>query len=474
MVVENNKIGLDEHLYRCRMVNNSQDINTAIANANVLHRELEWLEQVIVARLNIYFGHDSEYESIFNIVPPLHMEKEAAYVKFIHRYEMDIPERILLALALVAHVRPSFLDHFFLKNNQYDRGFTEFGGIRAVVHGGFLPTGETAMFLLAGQDLEQRFTFMHLLHEKHFFSSHNIIKLSTAPFNEPILSGTLNLSFELVNQFTTGIAGSPGFNVDFPARHITTEMEWKDLVLPARTHEQIEEIKVWVEHSDTLMNEWGMSKKLKPGFKSLFYGPSGTGKTLTACLLGKECKMDVYRIDLSMIVSKYIGETEKNLSKIFDMAEHRNWILFFDEADALFGKRTSVSDAHDRFANQEVSYLLQRIEDFNGVVILASNLKSNIDEAFTRRFQSVIYFPIPAAEQRLQLWSNAFPESVKLDQNINLSSIALKYELTGGTIMNIIRYSSLMTLKRNEKTIRLNDLEHGIKSEYLKEGKVVA
>src|SRR4030095_10078926 len=190
-----------------------------------------------------------------------------------------------------------------------------------------------------------------------------------------------------------------------------------------------------------------------------------------ACLLGKQCNMDVYRVDLSMMISKYIGETEKNLSKIFDAAEHKNWILFFDEAEALFGKRTGVSDAHDRFANQEVSYLLQRIEDFNGVVILASNLKSNIDEAFTRRFQSVIYFPVPAPEQRFQLWTNAFPEVAGIDEKINLRQIALKYELTGGSIMNIVRYSSLMTLKRNENVIMLNDIEQGIKREYLKEGK---
>jgi SpoVK/Ycf46/Vps4 family AAA+-type ATPase len=184
--------------------------------------------------------------------------------------------------------------------------------------------------------------------------------------------------------------------------------------------------------------------------------------------------MDVYRIDLSMMISKYIGETEKNLSKIFDMAEDKNWILFFDEAEALFGKRTGVSDAHDRFANQEVSYLLQRIEDFKGVVILASNLKSNIDDAFTRRFQSVIYFPVPEPEQRYQLWDKAFPESAGRDEKINLKEIAVKYELTGGTIMNIIRYSSLMTLKRNENLITNNDIQQGIKKEYLKEGKIIA
>lgn len=450
------------------MVNDVQNMN-----AVVLERELNWLEKIIATRLNIYFELNNDYLSVFEITPPIHPEWDASYVKFICQYQMDSAERIALALAFAPHIKPELLDHFFIKSSENERGYTEFGGLKGTSHGGFLPTGETIIFLLAGKDMKDRFTYMQLLDENHFFSKNGILKLEQAPNDEPSLSGALKLSKELIDLFTTGRKGKPNFSIDFPAKLVTTQMEWNDLVLPARTHEQIDEIKTWVTHSDTLMNSWGMSKKLKPGFKSLFYGPPGTGKTLTACLLGKECDMDVYRIDLSMMISKYIGETEKNLSKIFDMAEHKNWILFFDEAEALFGKRTGVSDAHDRFANQEVSYLLQRIEDFNGVVILASNLKSNIDDAFTRRFQSVIYFPVPAPEQRLQLWSNAFPEVATLDEKINLKHIAFKYELTGGTIMNIIRYSSLMTLKRNENTIILNDIEQGIKREYMKEGKIV-
>jgi SpoVK/Ycf46/Vps4 family AAA+-type ATPase len=137
-------------------------------------------------------------------------------------------------------------------------------------------------------------------------------------------------------------------------------------------------------------------KQTEQGYRALFHGPPGTGKTLTAALVGKEFDIPVYRIDLSMVVSKYIGETEKNLELLFDRAEKKGWILFFDEADALFGKRTDVKDAHDRFTNQEVSYLLQRIEDYNGLVILATNMKSNIDEAFIRRLHLVIHFPLPS------------------------------------------------------------------------------
>ena len=155
------------------------------------------------------------------------------------------------------------------------------------------------------------------------------------------------------------------------------------------------------------------------------------------------------------------------------MAEHRNWILFFDEADALFGKRTRVDDSHDRYANQEISFLLQRIEDFNGVVILASNLKTNIDDAFLRRFQSVVYFPMPKPTERLRIWKNAFSPKAVLEEKIDLGRIAEKYDISGGTIMNVVRYSSLKALSRNEATVLLEDMEEGIRRELLKEGRTV-
>jgi SpoVK/Ycf46/Vps4 family AAA+-type ATPase len=155
------------------------------------------------------------------------------------------------------------------------------------------------------------------------------------------------------------------------------------------------------------------------------------------------------------------------------MAENRQWILFFDEADALFGKRTGVSSSHDRYANQETAYLLQRIEDFKGVVILASNLKSNIDEAFSRRFQSVIYFPVPQAEERLKLWNQSFAQATVLEDGFDTKQFAKKYELTGGMILNVIRYCSLMALKRNENIIRTIDAENGVQKEMMKEGRLL-
>jgi SpoVK/Ycf46/Vps4 family AAA+-type ATPase len=270
---------------------------------------------------------------------------------------------------------------------------------------------------------------------------------------------------------TRGREDAPAYDEFFPARRVQTELEWSDLVLPSSTLEQLEEIRDWLLYGRTLLLDWGMSSRLRPGYTSLFCGPPGTGKTLSACLLGRLCNSEVYKIDLSMVVSKYIGETEKNLSRVFNQAEHRGWILFFDEADALFGKRTKIEDSHDRYANQEVSFLLQRIEEFDGVVILASNLRHNIDDAFLRRFQSVVQFPMPASPERLRIWREAFPEKATLEQELDLPRIADRYELSGGTIVNVTRYAALRALARGDRIIRAADVEEGIRRELQKEGR---
>jgi SpoVK/Ycf46/Vps4 family AAA+-type ATPase len=214
-----------------------------------------------------------------------------------------------------------------------------------------------------------------------------------------------------------------------------------------------------------------MKNRLTKGYRVLFHGPPGTGKTLTATLLGKYTGRDVYRIDLSMVVSKYIGETEKNLENLFAKAEAKHWILFFDEADSLFGKRTNVRDAHDKYANQEVSYLLQRVEDFDGLVILATNMKNNIDDAFIRRFNSIIKFSMPDENERVEIWRKCFPSRIRFEEDKDLPQLVKKYELSGGNITNIVQYACLKAIEKKGETIYLQDVLNGIKREMHKEGK---
>jgi len=283
----------------------------------------------------------------------------------------------------------------------------------------------------------------------------------------------LSVHQEAFNIIIFGSELLPKMSNDFPAEQIHTHRSWTDLILPQNTLDEIQSIESWYNSSRVLMEDWDMRKKLKPGFRVLFYGDPGTGKTLAASLLGKYTKRPVFRVDVSMLVSKYIGETEKQLAKLFDKAENKNWILFFDEADAIFGKRTNVRDAHDKYANQEVSYLLQRIETFSGLIILASNFKNNMDKAFTRRFQSCIKFSNPKYEERLRIWKNNIPEQLKLE-GIKLEEIADRYELTGSNIMNIIQDVSLKTIALRDPDYKVSPdmLLESIRKEYVKEDKI--
>lgn len=438
-------------------------------NGACLAREMEWLAQIIDLRLRDHLGQESIGEILFAVPAPDLTESTSFYAGVIRDQEVTISERLVVLLALTPHIKPELLDVFTIRNSVTDKRFTEFGGTSDSTIA-FIPTGETALFLLAGTSLEDRFSYYPMLTSEGSLVKKKLARVAPAGSVEPVMSGRLSVDDDLLHYFLTGKQRRPEFNDDFPAKLIHTKLNWEDVVLRNETRDSLSEISDWIEHGNTLLQSEGLGKRLKPGYKSLFYGPPGTGKTLTAALIGKSTGHDVYKIDLSMMVSKFIGETEKNLSKVFDLADSKQWILFFDEADALFGKRTEVSSSHDRFANQEVAYLLQRIEDHNGIVILASNLKDNIDQAFTRRFQSIIHFPMPGPEERLALWQHAFGKDLPLDPAVDLLSIAQKYEIAGGVIMNVIRYASLKAIKNGRKMVAQTDIETGIRRELQKEG----
>ncbi len=440
-------------------------------NAHNLGLELDWFKRILHIRSNI--NTKKEQQDVFEITPPELQTGVGGYAGFVREHQLSFEERFTLMLALVPHVKPELLDAFLMIKSNTQRYYTEFGGRRGKNYNGFLPTGETLMFILSGNSLERRFALQYLFDRDHLFVREGMLRLEEVEAGESVLSGALTLSQETLDLFTSGTIRKPNFSAEFPAKLLSTEMEWEDLVLNPYTYANLSEIETWLAYQYILMNDWDMSRKLKPGYKALFYGPPGTGKTLTASLLGKKIGVDVYRIDLSRVVSKYIGETEKNLAKVFDRAENKDWVLFFDEADALFGKRTSVSDAHDRYANQEVSYLLQRIEDYNGLVILATNLKNNLDDAFTRRFQSIIQFPMPDVRERTLLWEKSFSPVCEMERGVKLEEIAKNYNLAGGSIINVVQYSSLMALQKGGNTIYMQDISEGIKREYHKQGRTL-
>jgi len=222
------------------------------------------------------------------------------------------------------------------------------------------------------------------------------------------------------------------------ARRIDAKADWEQLVLPAEQKNLLQQITDQVAQRNRVYEEWGFREKMNRGLgiNALFAGESGTGKTMAAEVIANALKLDLYRIDLSSVVSKYIGETEKNLRKLFDSAEDNGAILFFDEADALFGKRSEVKDSHDRYANIEINYLLQRMENYRGLAILATNIKSALDKAFVRRLRFIVDFPFPGIEERKQIWRKVFTANTPIDKSVDFTRLA-RFNLTGGNIHNV-------------------------------------
>ena len=257
------------------------------------------------------------------------------------------------------------------------------------------------------------------------------------------------------------------------AARLDAAYRWEDLVVPERQRVLLRSISAYLRHRDRVLSDWGYEKTVArtQGLKVLFAGESGTGKTMAAQVLGAELGLDLYRVDLATVVSKYIGETEKNLERIFSAADGSNAILFFDEADALFGKRSEVSDSHDRYANIEVAYLLQRMEAYDGAVILATNYKRNIDDAFIRRLDFVVDFPFPEADDRRRIWELVIPDSAPVAEDVDLDFLATQFKLSGGAIRNCSLAAAFQAADEDAE-IGMPHLVRAVAQEYAKQGRL--
>lgn len=442
----------------------SADGDSEITAAKALEAELAWLDAVIAASM----AHHFQRADAPRMPDPPTLPAHAPYTLALRKWGLSAEERLVLILALAPHVRPQALDSFLIRNASLDLPFSEFGG-QGGSHRGFWPTAETASFLLAGDRMAARVATQRL-----FDAGAPLRRLGLLAWDEwpadgagprTLLGHPLTLGRDALSLLVTGEACQPAYDGDFPARRLSTTLDWDQLVLAPQLQDEVDEIRAWIEHRDTLLRGWGLERRIKPGFRSLFYGPPGTGKSLTAALLGKQSGLPVYRIDLSMVVSKYAGETEKSLARVFEQAEQQDWILFFDEADALFGKRSGGSSVNGHYANADAARLLQRIEDFPGVAILATNLKCNIDEAFARRFQSMLHFPMPDRAERLRLWQDAFAPPRRLAPDCALDALADEFELSGGAIINVLRHAALACLRRGREEIGMDDVRQGVRRE---------
>ncbi len=436
-------------------------------NISVIQKKMIWLRSIIEGRIECFINGTVYKEPAMPDIADI----DCYYTEFINKHELDTSERKIFLLALAAEINPEILDLFLIQKSG-NRSYTEFGGRVNGDFIGFVPTLKTALFILAGADITEQVKYSSMLSKNSRLYSKRILR-EESPHNGIENSKILVLSQDAYNNIISGENTPYEYTPEFPASELNTSMEWEDLVLSQHTMEEMDELMAWLEHGDKLVHEYNMGKICQPGYRILFWGPSGTGKTLCATLIGKKAKKPVYRIDLSQMVSKYIGETEKNLEKIFTMAKNRDWILFFDEADALFTKRTGISSSNDRYANQETAYLLQRIETCENLVILATNLNQNIDEAFARRFQSKIYFSIPTVSERLILWENSFSEKMPPAPAIDMEALASKIDIAGGSIVNVVRYCTLMAISEGSTNITAENLYKGLRREYAKYGRTL-
>jgi ATPase family associated with various cellular activities (AAA) len=298
--------------------------------------------------------------------------------------------------------------------------------------------------------------------------------------------GQVEQAAEVAKVVASSAGRAPGAeDLDFGARsassgalgQLATRLElrfgWDDLILPPRSSEVLQSISAYIRHRDLVLSEWGYERTVarNQGVKTLFAGDSGTGKTMAAQVLASDLGQEIFRIDLATVVSKYIGETEKNLDRIFAAAQGSNAILFFDEADALFGKRSDVQDAHDRYANLEVAYLLQRMESYAGAVVLATNYRQNIDEAFLRRLDFVVDFPFPEPPDRERIWRLLLPRSAPQADDVDITFLAHQFKLAGGNIRNASLAAAFLAAE-DGGVIAMRHLVRGVALEYGKLGRL--
>jgi AAA+ superfamily predicted ATPase len=420
----------------------------ASPDVTYLARSFRQFERALERRLRTHFSQGTTAGPPEDGMDVPWLPDDSAFGRFVRECARDEEARLLVLLALAPSMKPDFFDRILQGVSPGAGEHPEFGGLRGRQHRGFIPTGDTALFLLGGDDLDARARWQTLLCGDHPLVQKGIVSLDEAPEGDPPMSGRLTLDSDYAERFISGKVRAPRLSMRFPARRLDTSLDWDDVVLPPRTLAEIRGLENWIRQGEVLMNQWNMRHKLRPGCRALFFGPPGTGKTLTATVLGKVTGRQVYKVDLSSVVSKYIGETEKNLAQVFAAADPGGAVLLFDEADALFGKRSEVKDSHDRYANLEISYLLQRMENYRGLAILTTNNEEALDPAFTRRLRTIVQFPFPDAAMRERIWQRIFPTRTPIEA-LRPDRLA-RPQFSGGTIRNVALTAAFLAAEEQQ------------------------
>lgn len=428
---------------------------------------LEHLEKLIHFRIK----HPSE--SIPDSFYANALPSKSHFQLLLQKKDYGFAEQIALALAFARATKPEVFFPLIQASGESLKQMQIGGQVITSSVLRFIPTLQTLIYLLAGDDfLVQQFYLRHF-HPKHSLFLEDMIYLEGGQSkkkqgeDDPIYR-EMRLSYPYLRYFLGGEAPRLDEEPNFPASLSETSLNFEDVILPDNTREELQDLIKYLKNRDRLFEMEGVEARIRPSYVVIFAGMPGMGKTITAKTIGKSIGVPVYIVNLARVVSKYIGETEKNLEKIFDRFDKQNCILFFDEADALFGKRTEVKDAKDRYANQEVAYLLQKIENFQGLVILATNvhdIENTFDKAFQRRIRRIILFPFPNENERLKIWEKALPASFKYEEGL-LPKLAANYQLNGAGIANVISDALVEAVDQKTNILSLEILEPFMKIEY--------
>jgi hypothetical protein len=436
--------------------------NTVLpASAAHLQEELYWLQQVITHRIDtLSTGHADV------LPPPPQLSGEPSpYADFVHKHTLNAGERLVLILGLCTYLRPELLYPMVINDelrrlSQMDPGMQKLA---------LSPTHETALFLAAHGNLTARIQLAQVFEPGHVFYRLSVLDTSSAEPGAPVFSAAYSTATSWRDLFLYGTYRAPRFSPHFPAHLLETPLNWDDLIVTDFTRDKINEAQQSIQAADTLRQAWKLNGIIPQGYRLLLHGDSGQGKTLTATLFGKMLGREVYRIDVSAVASKWVGETMQRLDALFRTAEHKDWILFFDEGDALLQQRSDAGNDSGRYGNMDAAFLLQRIEGFNGIIIVATNLMQNIDRGFIRRFQSTILFKSLDSELQARVWERFWPHNqVQFPTLPNAGHLYLNFPLSPAAICHVIRRASTYAFTNSLSHFPADVFERFVKDEHLK------
>jgi AAA+ superfamily predicted ATPase len=431
-------------------------------NIAAISGELNWLTLRIQSILENRSG------TFLPLPPP---GNKSAYAALVNEHGITDTDRVLLDLSLAASFAPEILAP--LAQAAMDKSWAlHTGGFFRQGDAQFYPTVRTAVFLLSGTDIETRSYYSSYFHNKRRVFTSNLV------LTVPRYENTTFLNHEVIfnDQFLGSVLHGEEPRLDgehgFPTRRSKRRHSLAEVVLAEKTKEEIGKLRRFTRHMKKLW-ELNQNNRYRNNFISIFSGEPGTGKSHTAEAIGNEFGLPVYKVNFAQMVSKYIGETEKNLEKIFDRFDRQPCILFFDEAESVFSKRTEVSDSHDQHANNTQSYLLQKIEEFSGIVVLATNVQNllqHFDKAFQRRIRLIAHFSFPDYPERQKLWNQALEPPFKFAGDLT-ERLAKNYQFTGGSIYNIVSDAVLAAMDKETETITFELIEPALADEFKKTGR---